>query len=159
MRARASNTGSSLPAPVPHVDHDDARLAADHSRHPHVAGQADQLVHGNVGRPVVGDRQLQADDLVDERDVLFDASRDGEGGHAVSSAERVGCDSFLSQRLGLGYQILHTAGHVVSAQQTQHRGDSRPDQGRKADFRRPGMEAPLPAAPDQVYVLVDQARA
>ena len=73
--------------PIAHVKYDKSRFPADHSRGAHIAGKTDQLLCGNIRRPVVRERQLQAKDLVHKHNILFHTASDRGGGITIGSAQ------------------------------------------------------------------------
>ena len=132
-------------------------LAGDERRHTDVGNQTDQLIAGGMAASVISNGELTANDLGDVENIVCHRACDGSGRICVGVRQTVGRDALVVERLGFCQQQLRALGVAVGAEQTDERRHAGGNGLGKLEFRRPGVEAALAAAADDVNVLVDEA--
>ena len=118
-----------------------------------------QFIERWLAGAVVADGQLaHADQAVDEDQVTAHAAGERGRRQVVAAGVAIRGQAFLAQRVDLRHQLAGAAGHVVGAQQPDHRGH--PGQGVAREHRRrhPAGKPRLAAAAGDMHVAVDQAR-
>ena len=131
-------------------------LAGDERRHTDVGNQTDQLIAGGMAASVISNGELTANDLGDVENIVCHRARDGSGRICVRIRQAVRRDTLVVERLGFCQQQLRALGVAVGAKQTDERRHAGGNGLGKLEFRRPGFEAALTAAADDVNVLVDE---
>ena len=140
------------------VDMQHAGLTGQQPRHPDVGYQPDDLLPGGVRAAVIGNRQLAAQHLLDVHNVPHDRTGQSRRRILVGAGQTEGGDSFVVQRLGLGHQTLHTAGHAVRPQHAHQGGHTGLHRVGQKQLRCSGMKAALSAAAGDMNMLIQEAR-
>ena len=135
-----------------------ADLSGDECRHADVGNQTDQLLAGGVAGSVVRNGKLAADDLGDVKNIVCHGTGDGSWRICIGICQAVGRDALRVERFGLCQQQLGALGVAVGAKQTDKRRHAGGNRLGKLEFRRPGVEAALTAAADDMNMLVNEAR-
>ena len=119
--------------------------------------QVDHFVHGRERAPVVPERDLDAEALGHQEDVLCGLAAHGGGREAVVARVHPGVRAFGREGAHLGEQVLDRTGDEVGAGDPHEARGAAGDELREHEFGRARDRTALAAASGHVDVLVEKA--
>ncbi len=108
---------------------------------------------------MVGNGDLHAHDLIDERHVAHHVARKGGRGIAVIARKHQRRDARCFERTRFEQQVLEAAGNAIRPQKAEHGGDAVLGKIRKLKFRYAGAGPILPASARHMHMQIHKARA